>query len=257
LFYDLIGWRGMLWIGILPALSIIYIRYFVKEPPVWVENRRRQRAESREMRTPLFAIFKRGVLGNTLGACWFMASGFICWYSINSLFATHLQVDLHLSAALLATPIALSNLLAFVSATFWGWLSDRIGRRWAMILPALIAIPLAPLYLLVDNFTVIAVAFTLQGFAGTGGMFGQVPSYLNERFPTEVRATAAAFCYHQGAIFGGLVAPTLTFLAATWGTGLAIPMLIGTALGAASFIIALLLGPETKGKEMVPDLVLA
>jgi len=97
----------------------------------------------------------------------------------------------------------------------------------------------------------------LQGFAGTGGMFGQVPSYLNERFPTEVRATAAAFCYHQGAIFGGLVAPTLTFLAATWGTGLAIPMLIGTALGAASFIIALLLGPETKGKEMVPDLVLA
>jgi len=257
LFYDLIGWRGMLWIGILPALSIIYIRYFVKEPPVWVENRRRQGAESREMRTPLFAIFKRGVLGNTLGACWFMASGFICWYSINSLFATHLQVDLHLSAALLATPIALSNLLAFVSATFWGWLSDRIGRRWAMILPALIAIPLAPLYLLVDNFTVIAVAFTLQGFAGTGGMFGQVPSYLNERFPTEVRATAAAFCYHQGAIFGGLVAPTLTFLAATWGTGLAIPMLIGTALGAASFIIALLLGPETKGKEMVPDLVLA
>jgi len=34
-------------------------------------------------------------------------------------------------------------------------------------------------------------------------------------------------------------------------------MLIGTALGAASFIVALLLGPETKGKEMVPDLVLA
>src|SRR6266478_848106 len=40
LFYDYLGWRGMLWIGILPALSIIYIRFFVKEPPVWVENRR-------------------------------------------------------------------------------------------------------------------------------------------------------------------------------------------------------------------------
>jgi MFS transporter, SHS family, lactate transporter len=44
------------------------------------------------------------------------------------------------------------------------------------------------------------VAFALQGAAGSGGMFGQVPSSLNERFPTEVRATAAAFCYHQGAI---------------------------------------------------------
>ena len=77
-FYNHLGWRGMLWIGILPALSIIYIRFFVKEPAVWVENRRLQREERREMKTPLFAIFKRGMLGNTLGACWFMASGFIC-----------------------------------------------------------------------------------------------------------------------------------------------------------------------------------
>jgi SHS family lactate transporter-like MFS transporter len=256
-FYNHLGWRGMLWIGILPALSIIYIRLFVKEPEVWVENRRLQRVERREMKAPLFAIFKRGMLGNTLGACWFMASGFICWYSINALFPTYLLKELHLSPALLATPIALSNLLAFCSATFWGWLSDRIGRRFAMILPALLAIPLAPFYLFSSNFTVIAVAFTLQGFAGTGGMFGQVPSYLNERFPTEVRATAAAFCYHQGAIFGGLVAPTLTFLAATWGTSLAVPMFLGTALGGASFIIALLFGPETRGKKMEAELVLA
>src|SRR5437016_10130853 len=50
LFFDYIGWRGMLWIGVLPALSIVYIRYFVKEPEVWVENRRQQRAEKREVR---------------------------------------------------------------------------------------------------------------------------------------------------------------------------------------------------------------
>jgi len=126
-----------------------------------------------------------------------------------------------------------------------------------MILPAMLVIPLAPVYLFTGNFTIMAVAFSLQGLAGSGGMFGQVPSYLNERFPTEVRATAAAFCYHQGAIWGGFCAPALTYLAATWGTGLALPMLIGTVIGAASFIIALLLGPETKGTEMTPDLVVA
>jgi SHS family lactate transporter-like MFS transporter len=257
LFYQYLGWRGMLWLGILPALSIIYIRIFVKEPPVWLENRRRQRAEQREVKTPLFAIFKRGMLGNTLSACWFMASAFICYYSINSLFAAHLQADLHMSPAVIATPIAFANLLAFMSSTFWGWMSERIGRRWAMIAPALLAIPLAPFYLFFDSFAVMAIAFTLQGLAGSGGMFGQVPSYLNERFPTEVRATATAFCYHQGAIFGGFCAPVLAFLATQWGTGLALPMLLGTCLGASSFIVALLLGPETKGKEMAADLVLA
>src|SRR5512142_2736913 len=46
--YDYIGWRGMLWVGVLPALSIVYIRYYVNEPPIWVENRRQQREEKRE-----------------------------------------------------------------------------------------------------------------------------------------------------------------------------------------------------------------
>jgi SHS family lactate transporter-like MFS transporter len=257
LFYNYLGWRGMLWIGILPAFSIIYIRIFVKEPEVWLENRRRQREEGREVKTPLFAIFKRGVLSNTLTACWFMASAFITYYSINSLFPAHLQTDLKLSPALMATPIALANLLAFIAATCWGYLSDRIGRRWAMILPALFTIPLAPFYLFSSSFVVISVAFILQGIAGSGGMFGQIPSYLNERFPTEVRATATAFAYHQGAIFGGLCAPVLAYFSTSWQLGLAIPMLVGTTLGAASFIIALLVSPETRGKAIVPDLVVA
>src|SRR5689334_20798735 len=70
LFYDSLGWRGMLWIGILPALSVIFVRYFVKEPKVWVENRRLQRLHNREVRAPLFSIFKRTMLRNTFTACW-------------------------------------------------------------------------------------------------------------------------------------------------------------------------------------------
>ena len=257
LFYDYIGWRGMLWLGILPAFAIIYIRIYVKESAVWVENRRRQRAEQREMRTPLLALFKRGILGNTLGACWFMAAAFITYYSINSLFAAHLQSDLHMSTAMIATPIAIANLLAFVSSATCGWFSDRIGRRWAMIIPALFVIPLAPFYLFSSDLAVIAVAFALQGLAGSGGMFGQVPSSLNERFPTEVRATAAAFCYHLGTIFGGLVPPVVTYFALNCDVGFSVPMLVGCVIGGGSWCLALFLGPETKGKEMVPDLVLA
>jgi MFS transporter, SHS family, lactate transporter len=255
LFYTSIGWRGMLWLGILPALSLIYIRYFVKEPPVWLENRRLQRASNREVKAPLLAIFKRGMIGNTLTACWFMASAFITYYSINSLFASYMQTDLNLSPARIAMPIALANLLAFIASSSWGWMSDHFGRRWAMIIPALFAVPLAPLYLFSDNFTVIVVAFVLQGAAGSGGMFGQIPAYLNERFPTEVRATGTAFCYHQGAIWGGFCAPVLAYFATSWQLGLAIPMMVGTAIGAISFVIALLVSPETRGRDMVADLV--
>src|ERR1700760_1606692 len=68
LFYNAIGWRGMLWIGILPALGIIFVRRFVKEPEIWVESHRRQRLEQREVRAPLVSIFKRGLLLNTLTA---------------------------------------------------------------------------------------------------------------------------------------------------------------------------------------------
>src|SRR5579863_3647421 len=77
LLYDSIGWRGLLWIGVLPALWIVYIRRYVKEPEVWIENRRLQRTQQREVRAPLFSIFKRKVIGNTLTACWLMASAFV------------------------------------------------------------------------------------------------------------------------------------------------------------------------------------
>ncbi len=72
-----------------------------------------------------------------------------------------------------------------------------------------------------------------------------------------MRATAAGFCYHQGAVWGGLVAPILAYCATTYNLGYAIPMLVGTIGAATSFAIAISLGPETKGKAIVADVVVA
>ncbi|WP_158258256.1 MFS transporter [Rhodopila globiformis] len=257
LFYNSIGWRGMLWVGVLPALAVVYVRYFVKEPEVWVENRRNQRLQQREVKAPLVSIFRRGMLLNTLNACWVLASGFILYYSINVLFATHLQVDLKLSPGAIGEIGVAANLVVFLASIGWGWVADRYGRKAAQILPAVLAIPVAPLYLLTGNFTLIWWAYVLQGAFGSGGFASQAPSYLNERFPTEVRATAAGFCYHQGAIWGGLVAPVLAYFATAWGLGYAIPMLVGTITAALSFAIAVALGPETKDVELTSEVVLA
>jgi MFS transporter, SHS family, lactate transporter len=257
LLYDSIGWRGLLLLGVLPALSIVYIRIYVKEPPVWLENRRQQRLQGREMRTPLFSIFKRRVLGNTLTACWMMASAFVVGYSVGGMFPSYLQKDLGFSPQLVALPVMLSSLMFFLSAAFWGWYADRFGRRWAIIITALLTIPIAPLYLMTTNYAMIVVFFALQGCFGGGGMHVQHPHYLSERFPTEVRATAAGFCYHQGAIFGGLVGPVLAYFATDWHLGFALPMLIGTTIASVSLIAAMLISPETRGKEIVSDIVLA
>jgi SHS family lactate transporter-like MFS transporter len=257
LLYNSIGWRGMLWMGILPALSVVFVRYLVKEPPIWAENRRLQREENREMRTPLFSIFKRGMLGNTLTACWWMAGGFVLYYSVQALFPTHLQKDLGLSPAMLATPIMIANVVVLLAAGFWGWVADRFSRRASMIIPGVLSIPLAFFYLLTGDYTVMVVGYVMMGACGGGGMGGPVPAYLNERFPTEIRATATAFCYHQGAIWGGLVPPLLTYFATSYDLGFTIPMLIGACVGAASWTLGLVFGPETKGKVMVPDLVVA
>src|SRR5229473_3432329 len=202
LFYDSIGWRGMLWMGVLPAFSVFYVRYLVKEPPIWAENRRLQRVENREMRMPFFSIFKREMLGNTLTACWWMAGGFILYYSVQGLFPTHLQKDLGLSPAMLATPIMIANVVVLLAAGFWGWVADRFSRRASMIIPGILSIPLAFWYLLTGDYIVMVVGYVAMGSCGGGGVGGPVPAYLNERFPTEIRATATAFCYHQGAIWG-------------------------------------------------------
>jgi MFS transporter, SHS family, lactate transporter len=186
-----------------------------------------------------------------------LGGGFIAYYSVNALFATHLQKDLHLTPGLVATPIFFANLGTFLASCGWGWWADRIGRRWSTIVPALIALPLAPLYLLSTDFLWIAVGFIAQGMCAGGGMQGQMVAYLNERFPTEVRATASAFCYHQAGIFGGFVPVILTFLAEHFGTGLAIPMIIGTWIGCIAWAVAVFYGPETKGRVLVPDLVIA
>ena len=257
LFYNYIGWRGLLMAGILPALLIIWIRIYVKEPAIWVENQRQQKTQGREVRAPLFSIFRPKLLGNTLTTCLMMGSAFVIYYANYALFATHLQLDLKLSPALVALPIALANTLFFLSAIFWGWVGERLGRRSAILIPAALGVPTAFLYLMAQDYTLIVIGFALQGMFACGGMHVQYPAYLSERFPTEVRATAVGFCFHQGAIWGGLIAPLLAYYASSRNIPLSGPILVTTVVGLAVFVVAVLLSPETKGKVLVAELTVA
>jgi SHS family lactate transporter-like MFS transporter len=182
-----------------------------------------------------------------------MASAFCVYYSIWALFSSYLQKELNWTPLMVATPLFWANIVVFAGSCMWGLVADKWGRRWAIMIPAGIAIFITPLYLWTKDPTLIIVGFIAQGLFG-GSIYGQNPSYLSERFPTEVRATASGFVYHQGAIWGGLVAPVLTYFAVEMKMGFAMPMLISTTLFLVIVIVAVAMGPETKGKKLTADL---
>ena len=247
------GWRGLLWIGILPALAVIWVRFFVKEPEVWTENKRQQTAQKTEVTLPLFTIFKRKYIVNTLTGIGWMASAFCVYYSIWALFPTYLARELHWTPAQVFVPIFAANLIVFGGSALWGFVADKMGRRPAIYIPAIIGIAVTPLYLYTTDPTFVVGGFILQGLF-LGSIYGQNPSYLCERFPTEVRATASGFVYHQGAIWGGLIAPVLSYFANEMHMGYALPMMVSTMGFSILVVIFVLLGPETKGKEMTSEL---
>ncbi len=255
LLFDAIGWRGLMWIGILPAFLCVFILYFVKEPAVWVENRRRQREQEQEIRAPLLAIFRPALLGNTLTACWWAAGVLIVYYSVYGLLATWLETELKVGAAIIATAVLLSNLAGFASCWVWGGLADLIGRRWSNMIQAAITCAVAPAYLLTHDVNWIVAGIIVQGVFGAT-LPGMATAYLTERFPTEVRSTAIGFCYHVGVVAGGFVPVIVSYLAVERHMGFATPMLIATWVGCASVIAALLVSPETRGKVFVSELMI-
>ena len=115
-----------------------------------------------------------------------------------------------------------------------------------MMIPGLLGIPVAFCYMLSSQYWVIVIGYVVQGALLGGGAGALVPSYMNERFPTEIRATASAFCYHLGTIFGGLVPPTVTFFALNYNIGFSVPMLVGCLIGGSSWCLALFLSGDQR-----------
>ena len=202
---------------------------------------------------PLLAIFKPALLWNTITGCLWMAANFCAYYSIWALFGTYLQKELGWTPLMVATPLFWANIIVFFSSGVWGAVSDNSAGAGRSSIPCAIGIVIAPIYLMTKEPLWIVVGFILQAFFA-GAKDSQNPSYLSERFPTEIRATAAGFVYHQGAIWGGFVAPVVAYYAVDQGLGFALPMLIGTVGSLAVLVMAVFLGPETKGKVLTADI---
>ena len=239
------AWRAMFWIGAIPALLVLWIRSKVTESPVWLAMRQgRDDATARSARVSLTRIFRRDLLGTTIHCSMLAACFMVSYYSVTYWYARFLQGR---GLNTLAFIIAL-NVGGIIGSAFWGGVSQgRLGRRGAVTCAAALGVTVSPLYLLSGDPGILLIGALLVGF-GAHGMWGAFPSYITERFPSDVRGAGAGFCYHAGALAGSFTSYAIGHLVDT-GWTLEVAMTAAIAVSGLAVALTIWLGPETRDRR--------
>jgi SHS family lactate transporter-like MFS transporter len=239
-----LAWRAMFWVGILPALLILWIRRNVEESPIWLERQARMQSSPRKDGVSLVRIFHADLLPTTIQTSLLIGSFMFSFYAITFWYATFLR-DLNRSTL----PFLVAfNIGGIGGAALWGAVSEtRLGRRGAASIAAVASLAAVPPYLFATSTGLLMAGALLMGIFGTG-MWGVVPTYLSERFPTSVRGVGSGFAYHAGAALGAL---TPFVVGALQDAGWTLPHAMAACIVSSLLLVIAVLwaGPETRGQE--------
>jgi MFS family permease len=238
------GWRAVFFVGVLPALMVLWIRRDVPEPENW---RRRVQSTAASPRKSFFRALspktlKLGAIAATMNA--FSLFGF--W----GLF-TWIPAYLSLPIAQGGRGLSFTKSITFflvLSAGKWlgyivfGVMSDVWGRKRPYFLFLTLAAIFVPIYGMVHTETLLLVLGPVVAFFGTG-YFSGFPAMAAEIFPGEVRATAMGFSYNIGRVFSAAAPFVIGALAVHYGIGPAFSLLAGAFMIAAILSIPL---PESR-----------
>ncbi|HTH68603.1 MAG TPA: MFS transporter [Rhodanobacter sp.] len=241
LLVDHIGWRGLFVVGAIPALLVLYIRRKVPESTVWKEGA--QAAKRPGLFEAMRGHWKLAIYLMLLMMAFNMFS-----HGSQDMYHTFEEVNLHLptGSATAFVLVALLNLGALVGGLYFGALSERIGRRKAMMIAALLAIPVIPLWMYGGSLILLGLgAFLIQVMVQ--GAWGVVPTHLNELSPAAVRGTLPGFAYQVGNLLAAVTATAQTWLAQRHGGDFAFAMSTWMVLVALLLAVLLWLGPEARG----------
>lgn len=205
LLFDRIGWRGMFVVGALPAFLIVFIRSQVPESEVWQAKASERLALGADV---LFDAFKRYMPLFIYGIFFMTAFNYMS-HGTQDAYVTFLTKQHGFSSATAGQINTIAALGAITGGVFFGWLSQRIGRRIAIVIAAALAMAMIPLWAFSQTFAMLALGgFGMQFFVQ--GAWGVIPAHLNEIAPALARGTFPGFVYQ----FGNLLAsPTLTIIA--------------------------------------------
>ena len=241
LLFDHIGWRGMFALGVLPALLVLYVRRHVPESPVWTAARAGGARAGTGFITAMRGRWRLFAYLVVLMMAFNMFS-----HGSQDLYPTFLKEQHHFDTHTVAWLTITLNIGAIVGGLFFGAWSQKVGRRRAIVVAALLALPMVPLWAYGGSVVLLGIGvFLLQVMVQ--GAWGVVPVHLNELAPDELRATLPGFAYQGGNLLASFTAPLLAWFAAQRGGDYAFAM--ATFIAAVALLLALvtLLGPEAHG----------
>jgi SHS family lactate transporter-like MFS transporter len=192
------GWRALFIVAAVPALVVLPIRMWVPESDEW----RKRKAQSDGRKQEAASLWRPELVRLMAWASGVMALGFGAYYGLTGLYPTLLQ-QLGRGADGVASMVALFNVGMMLGAIGCGAIAARWGVRVAVMVPALLALPILPLY--VGGSPSLLPLGAFLGGAFGAGFSGIVPLFLTSLFPPEVRARCVGVVYHVGALFAAFV----------------------------------------------------
>jgi SHS family lactate transporter-like MFS transporter len=230
------GWRPMFFIGGLPALLAIYVRLHVKESEVWQKTRHES----------------WGQLGRAIASHWklfiyltllMMMMNFVS-HGTQDMYPTFLQTQWKFSPQKVAAVTALSMVGAIIGGVLFGLVSDRLGRRRAIVTALICAIVVAPLWAFAPSLALLLVGVFLMQFM-VQGAWGIIPAHLAELSPDSVRGFLPGFAYQCGVLLAGSVAYIEALMEKRVSFATAMALTAVTAFTIAAIVAAL--GREKRG----------
>ena len=241
------GWRFMFFTGLIGAVIGFFVFRAVQESPVWALQERR--AETRS--TPLKTLFSREHLPVFLLCLMISTGAGTQYYLTTGYLPTFLDVINGVPRNVESRILIISSLVVIVAAPLVGHLSQVIGRKKTFIVAeaaSIVGIPLC--YLQLTRLGADSIGAILF-YASTLAFFGKVAYapliiFLNERFPTSIRASGTGLNWNIGFAIGGIMP---TFVALTSPTTEDIPSRLIAFLLVAGllFLAGSILNPETRG----------
>src|SRR5580658_8853085 len=198
LLFHWIGWRGLFVAGAAPALLVFFVESRVEESPVWIAARQeaRKRKADGVARPPLLG--KLLTYAPTFIFLIVLMSAFTSFsHGTQDIYPTFLLKGRGFTAGVVGILGVIYNVGALAGGFVFGTLSERWGRKRAIITAALLAIPIVPLFAYAHSPLVLGAGAFLMQFM-VQGAWGVVPAYLTELSPGPVRAIFPGLAYQLG-----------------------------------------------------------